>query len=124
MQLHHVTIRTRDVQATQDFFRLVFGLHSGQRPVAIARIPGCWMYDGEQPLVHIIESRGDGYDRAAEAIDHVGFLLTDYSDFRGRLDTLGIRYVAMDVPDSDERRLFVRAPGGPLLETVFPNTLL
>lgn len=119
MQLDHVTIRTRDIAATRDFFTQVFGLAPGDRPALIRRIPGCWLYAGAAPIVHIIGARGHGLDRAPEAIDHVGFRLTGYADFRAKLDRLAIRYSTMDLADLGERRLFFRAPGGPLLEAVF-----
>ncbi len=119
MRLDHVTIRTRNIVATRDFFRDVFDLEAGERPQAIRRIPGAWLYSEGQPLVHIIGSRGNGLDHAAEAIDHVGLRLEGYGEFRAKLDRLGIRYSTMDLADIQERRLFFHAPGGPLLEAVF-----
>jgi glyoxylase I family protein len=120
MKLDHVTIRTRDLPATRDFFLSVFDLREGERPLAIQRrIPGHWLYSEGHPLVHIIGSQGSGFDRAAEAIDHVGFRMQGYAEFRNKLDQLGIHYSTMDLADLEERRLFFRAPGGPLLEAVF-----
>jgi len=119
MKLDHVTIRTRDLQATRSFFLTVFDLKEGERPLAIRRIPGHWLYSEGHPLVHIIGSQGSGFDRSAEAIDHVGLRLEDYAEFRSKLDQLGIHYSTMDLADIGERRLFFRAPGGPLLEAVF-----
>jgi catechol 2,3-dioxygenase-like lactoylglutathione lyase family enzyme len=119
MNLDHVTIRTRDLQATLSFFLTVFDLEEGERPLAIRRIPGHWLYSEGRPLVHLIGSRGSGIDRAAEAIDHVGLRMEGYADFRKKLDRLGIRCTPMDLADLQERRLFFHAPGGPLLEAVF-----
>jgi catechol 2,3-dioxygenase-like lactoylglutathione lyase family enzyme len=119
MNLDHVTIRTRDLQATRSFFLSLFDLEEGERPLAIQRIPGHWLYAQGHPLVHIIGSQGSGFDRAAEAIDHVGFRMTGYAAFRNKLDQLDIHYSTMDLADLAERRLFFRAPGGPLLEAVF-----
>ena len=120
MKLDHVTIRTRDLQAARSFFLSVFDLREGERPLAIQRrIPGHWLYSEGHPLVHIIGSQGYGIDRAAEAIDHVGLRMEGYADFRNKLDLLGIRYSTMDLADIRERRLFFRAPGGPLLEAAF-----
>jgi glyoxylase I family protein len=120
MKLDHVTIRTLDLKATRDFFLSVFDLREGERPLAMQRrIPGHWLYSEGHPLVHIIGSQGSGFDRAAEAIDHVGFRMQGYAEFRNKLDQLGIRYSTMDLADLEERRLFFRAPGGPLLEAVF-----
>ena len=119
MKLDHVTSRTRDLQATRSFFLTVFDLKEGERPLAIRRIPGHWLYSEGHPLVHIIGSQGSGFDRSAEAIDHVGLRLEGYAEFRSKLDQLGIHYSTMDLADIGERRLFFRAPGGPLLEAVF-----
>ena len=119
MNLDHVTIRTRDLQATRSFFLTLFDLMEGERPLAIQRIPGHWLYSGGHPLVHIIGSQGQGTGRPAEAIDHVGLRLEGYAAFRQKLDQLGIRYSTMDLTDLQERRLFFHAPGGPLLEAVF-----
>ena len=119
MNLDHVTIRTRDLQAARSFFLKVFDLEEGERPLAIRRIPGHWLYSEGHPLVHIIVAQGYGIARAAEAIDHVGFRMQGYAEFRNKLDQLGIRYSTMDLADLEERRLFFRAPGGPLLEAVF-----
>jgi glyoxylase I family protein len=120
MKLDHITIRTRDLPATRDFFLKVFDIREGERPPAIQRrIPGHWLYSEGRPLVHLIGSQGSGFDRAAEAIDHVGFRMEGYADFRNKLDQLSIRYSTMDLADLEERRLFFRAPGGPLLEAVF-----
>jgi catechol 2,3-dioxygenase-like lactoylglutathione lyase family enzyme len=119
MQLDHVTIRTADIDGTRAFFETVFDLTIGERPSAIQSIPGCWLYAEGKPIVHLIGSRGMGFERAAEAIDHVGFRLEGYVAFRARLDRLAIPYSTMDLTDIGERRLFLRAPGGPLLEAVF-----
>jgi len=119
MNLDHVTIRTRDLPAARSFFLTVFGLEEGERPLAIRRIPGHWLYSEGLPLIHLIGSRGYGVDRSAEAIDHVGLRLEGYASFRQKLDQLGIRYSTMDLADLQERRLFFHTPGGPLLEAVF-----
>jgi glyoxylase I family protein len=124
MQLDHVTIRTRDMEATRRFFLSVFDLEEGARPRAIRHIPGHWLYAAGQPLVHIIASQDSGLDRPAEAIDHVGFRLEGYAAFRQKLDRLGIRTSLMDLAEVQERRIFFRAPGGPLLEAVFSEPVL
>jgi catechol 2,3-dioxygenase-like lactoylglutathione lyase family enzyme len=118
-QIDHIAIRTRDVAGTQEFFSRVFGLAVGERAAERRRIPGCWLYSGDRPVVHIIGSHGFGIDHAAEAFDHVSFRLTDIDGFLNRLDRLGIRYTTADREDYRERSVFLRAPGGPLLEVLF-----
>jgi catechol 2,3-dioxygenase-like lactoylglutathione lyase family enzyme len=119
MKLDHVTIRTRDLPATRSFLLSVFDLKEGERPLAVRRIPGHWLYTEGRPHVHIIGAQGYGIDRAAEAIDHVGLRMEGYAEFRKKLEQLGIRYSTMDLADIQERRLFFHTPGGPLLEAVF-----
>ena len=124
MHIDHFTIRTRHLSATKDFFMKVFdGLEEKPRPDAIQRIPGHWLYAGDNPIVHLIASRGYGTDDAAEAIDHVGIHLEGYAAFRTRLDELDIHYSTMDLPEIDERRLFFRTPSGPLIEAVFKQAM-
>ena len=122
MHLDHITLRTRNLPGTRDFFVELFELEEKPRPKEIQHIPGHWLYAGDRPIIHLIGSygsHGNGQDRAAEAFDHVGLHLEDYTGFRSRLDHMGITYSLMEVPELDERRLFFRTPGGPLLEAVF-----
>lgn len=125
MHLDHITIRTRDLHGTKAFFLKVFDdLEERDRPNAIHRIPGYWLYAGDKPIIHLIGSNNRGLDNAAEAFDHVGIHLDDYTAFRSRLETLGVRYSKMDLPELDERRLFFRTPSGPLIEAVFHEPLI
>lgn len=124
MHLDHITVRTRDLHGTRAFFLEVFDeLEERDRPKAIHRIPGHWLYAGDKPIIHLIGARGYGTDIAAEAYDHVGIHLDGYSDFRAKLEALGIRYSTMDLDELDERRLFFRTPSGPLIEAVFHEPL-
>ena len=117
--LDHVTLRTRNLPSSLAFFIDVFDLEERCRPAAIRTIPGHWLYAGDRPIVHLIGSYGLGAEMAPEAWDHVGFRMDDYDGFRAKLDARDIRYSQMDLPDLAERRLFFRAPGGPLIEAVF-----
>lgn len=119
MIIDHVTIRTRAINVTRDFFVDLFDLQEGSRPQAIQRIPGVWLYAKDKPLIHIIGSFGGSTEPQTEAIDHVGLKLEDYAGFRKKLDDRNIPYSTMDLAEIAERRLFFRAPGGPLLEAVF-----
>lgn len=115
--LHHVTLRTHDLEGTRAFFEAVLGLEAGHRPAF--PFPGYWLYAGGEPVVHLIPGPDLPPDRDRESIDHVGFLLTDYEGVRARLDALGIGYSRMELPELGERRLFLRTPTGILVELVF-----
>ena len=68
--------------------------------------------------MHLIPGRSAAVDRSGETIDHAGFRLEGYSKYREKLDALDIHYSTMDLPELNERRLFVRTPAGILLELV------
>lgn len=117
MHIDHVTLRTADLEQTRVFLEAVLGLKAGYRPAF--SFPGYWLYEGDDPIVHLIPGEGRTVGRDAEAIDHAGFRMDDYDGTRTKLDALGIRYQTMDLADLDERRLFIHTPGGILLELVF-----
>ena len=121
MEFDHLTIRTRDLKTTKAFFEKVLDVTEGDRPAIIRRIRGYWLYDEHaRPVIHLIESRWDAAGEPAEAIDHVGIRPDGTSvAFAARLKRLGVPYSLMDVPELQERRVFFRSPGGPLLEAVF-----
>ena len=124
MHLDHITIRTSDLAGTRAFFLKIFeDLEERDRPQAIQRIPGHWLFASDKPIIHLISTRGNGADTAAEAFDHVGIHLDGYDDFRAKLERLEVTYSTMDLPEIDERRLFFRTPSGPLLEAVFTEPM-
>jgi len=117
MLIDHVTLRTADLEATRGFLEELLGLTAGSRPDF--GFPGYWLYSDGEPVVHLIPGGGAAVGRDAETIDHVGFRLERYAAYRAKLDASAIPYSTMDLPELGERRLFVRTPGGILLELVF-----
>lgn len=117
MNIDHVTFRTGDLEATRSFLETVLGVKVGYRPPF--SFPGYWLYEGADPVIHLIPGSGSIPARDVEVVDHAGFRMDDYEGTREKLDRLGIRYQTMDIPDLHERRLFLHTPGGILMELVF-----
>lgn len=117
MRIDHVTLRTADLDGTRRYLETLLGLQAGSRPDF--PFPGYWLYRDGEPVVHLIPGGGRPVGGEAEMIDHVGFRLDDEADVRAKLDRLALRYSTMELPELGERRLFVRTPGGILLELVF-----
>ncbi|TXM72679.1 glyoxalase [Methylobacterium sp. WL12] len=119
MRLDHATLRTRDLKGHRRFFANVFDLRDGFRPAF--DFPGHWLYADGEPVVHLIPARARTHDpvASAEGIDHVAFLRDDHDAFRRRLDDHGIPYSRMELPEIGERRVFLHAPGGMLIEVAF-----
>ncbi|MEP2785071.1 MAG: VOC family protein [Pseudoruegeria sp.] len=117
--LDHVTLRTSHVAVTRQFFIDLFNLKEGSRPLEIQHISGCWLYSGEEPIVHLIESFDGGFSIDGEMIDHIAFRLDDYSSFMSKIRMRNIPFSQMSLKELGEHRVFLRAPGGQLIETVF-----
>lgn len=117
--LDHVTLRTSHLAATRQFFIDLFNLTEGPRPPEIRRIPGHWLYEGDEPIVHLIGSFDGGFAIDGEMIDHIAFRLDDYSGFMRKLRARGLPFSCMSLRGLGEHRVFLRAPGGQLIETVF-----
>lgn len=117
VRLDHVTIRTADLEATRAFLEGVLGLTAGWRPAF--PFAGYWLYAGTDALVHLIPRPAADGTMPGDAIDHAGFLLTDYDQHVRRLETLGVPYVPTALPETGERRLFVTTPGGVAIELLF-----
>lgn len=117
--LDHVTLRTSHLAATRQFFIDLFNLREGTRPPEIRRIPGHWLYEGDEPIVHLIGSFDGGFAIDGEMIDHIAFRLDDYTGFMRKLRARGLPFSCMSLRGLGEHRVFLRAPGGQLIETVF-----
>jgi|SRR5580704_3513325 len=73
--LHHVTVKTDDLEATRDFYRDVLGLEEGFRPDLA--FPGYWLYCADVPVVHLVPREnaiGGGPSRDTGPFDHFAFL--------------------------------------------------
>ncbi|MEA5163390.1 glyoxalase [Cereibacter johrii] len=120
MHLDHVTLRTSTLVATRDFFLSVFpDLKMGPRPAAIRHIPGQWLYADQAPILHLIAALPTFMPLRGDVWDHVAFRLQNEADFCDRLDGLRIPWKRMDLPELQERRIFLQAPGGAPVEVVF-----
>ena len=69
--LHHVTVKTSDLEATRDFYRDILGLEVGFRPEL--DFPGYWLYCGEVPVVHLVSDPVTYWWQAASVLDAWGW---------------------------------------------------
>ena len=119
LALDHFTIRTRRWGETADFFERVIGLTPGPRPGF--SFPGCWMYAGGRPLLHIasvdvdqqelrayLGDKPDSY--GSGALDHVSLRCEGLDHVQMRLQSLGIAFRERVIPDIGEHQLFLEDP--------------
>jgi catechol 2,3-dioxygenase-like lactoylglutathione lyase family enzyme len=117
-RLDHVTIQTRDVQATRDFYVGVLGLTEGDRPPF--NFPGLWLYNGSAPVIHVIGlDAADSLAPGTGAIDHIAFRVDGLSAMRDRLAQSGLMSEERFVPRTGDIQLFVTDPSGVKIELNF-----
>jgi len=118
VQIHHINIRTRDLERTIAFYTEAVGLTNGYRPNF--SFPGAWLYDGAKPVVHL-NLVPDEPDRAQNAFDHVAFAFDALDPVLARLDRLKIPYRGLKaVPGSAIRQCFILDPNGIAVELQGP----
>jgi catechol 2,3-dioxygenase-like lactoylglutathione lyase family enzyme len=91
--LHHVTVKTADLEATRDFYKDILGLEVGFRPDL--DFPGYWLYCGDVPVVHLVpqgSAIGGGPSPDTGPFDHFAFLASDFDGIKAKLDKHGIIY--------------------------------
>jgi catechol 2,3-dioxygenase-like lactoylglutathione lyase family enzyme len=132
--LEHVNVRTVRFAETVRFYEEVLGLNRGHYPGKV--LPGAWIYDEENtPVLHIVDIDPTDSDvqrrandatvpRAIEtlrnsgAIDHLGFVASDYNGFVSRLKDRGIPFKTRDV-QAGLRQIYISDPNEILIELNF-----
>jgi catechol 2,3-dioxygenase-like lactoylglutathione lyase family enzyme len=118
MHLHHVNIRTTDLEASIAFYRDALGLRHGDRPDF--GFPGAWLYDRDKPAVHLNEAV-ETPSRQSNAFDHVAFYTEDLDRVLARLDAMGVHYYGLrPLPDGKTRQCFLKDPNGITIELQGP----
>jgi catechol 2,3-dioxygenase-like lactoylglutathione lyase family enzyme len=111
----HINIGTDRLDETRAFFRDALGLTDGWRP----NFPfgGAWLYADEVAVVHLVDL-GDQPKRPSSeaALDHFALRIDDYDAAIARLDASGVKYRAIDIPDTPIRQVSLRDPNGVNIE--------
>ena len=121
-ELNHVTVRTKDLEGTRDFYVTALGMRVGDRPDL--GFPGYWLYVGKSAVVHLVpESAGIGAGPGEDTgnFDHIAFLASDYDATCRHLRALGLNFRANDVPSARLRQLFLTDPNRVMIELNFPS---
>ena len=120
--LHHIAIKTHDVDATVSFYTDLMGAHTVDRPPF--DFPGAWLQFGGT-MVHLYggwaaENKDGAVDRGGAAIDHIALLASDFDGMRDTIQRAGLEWRENDIPTANLWQLFVHDPNGVLVELNFP----
>ncbi|HLY80243.1 MAG TPA: VOC family protein [Caulobacteraceae bacterium] len=110
----HINIGTTQLEATVAFFRDAIGLELGWRPDF--PFGGAWLYAGDTAVVHLVDLPQSKLPSNEAALDHFALRIDDYDAAIARLDAVGVRYRAVDIPNTPIRQINVRDPNGVNIE--------
>jgi extradiol dioxygenase family protein len=117
----HLNIRCapKDIPEIEKFYGDVLGLKKGYRPNF--KFGGIWLYDGEDPIVHVsarFPDRSIVKDKHSGSVDHIAFKASGAVDFRKRLKRLGIEFEEQNIENAGYQ-VFLYDPVGTKLEFNF-----
>lgn len=120
MQFNHFNLEVPadQLDKVKQFYQQVFGWREGYRPV-FSR-PGYWLYEGELPILHLVQQRDAIPATANGALNHLAFRTTQLATFRNTLDSLNIAYRQVTLADAGISQLFFHDPTGLKLEVNGP----
>lgn len=128
--LEHFLIQTGDIDATRDWYVDVLGMREGPHPDF--RFPVCWLYLGDEPVLHLTvggEAVSDNRRKylgqqstatyGSGVVDHVAFRATGLREMMADLDARGVAYTRRQVDDQGLFQLFLTDPNGVKVELNF-----
>jgi len=119
--LHHITVRTDDLEATCEFYRDILGLKVGFR--LDLDFPGFWLYCGDVPVVHLVPRQnaiGGGPSPDTGPFDHFAFLASDFQGVKS-LDNKAIKYRETHIARPPIDQLFFPDNNNVMVELNFPR---
>jgi len=114
--MNHFTILTDNVEGTVRFYNDLLGLTEGPRPAF--DFPGAWLYQGGQPILHIVGGRTKEELRPG-VIDHMAFSAVDLSDTLARLTAHNVAHSCRRQVGSGVWQVFFFDPNGARVELDF-----
>lgn len=119
--IHHVAIKTGDLDATVKFYNEIIGTRSVFRPPF--DFPGAWLQLGTT-MFHIYAGKPamnatGGYDLGGAAVDHISLSAEDFTGMKKIFAEAGLPWRQNDVSAAGIWQLFVHDPNKVLIELNF-----
>lgn len=121
IDIHHVNIKTLDLDATVDFYTGVLGMTVVSDRPDIG--PGAWLdFNGTQVHImseHMALDKNGNYARGGASVDHLGILAEDFDSMKKTVIDNGIEWRQNDISPAGLWQLFFHDPNGILIELNF-----
>ena len=121
LDLHHVAIKTSDLDATERFYVDVLGMEKVDRPDF--DFPGAWLQMGDT-MFHLMagyagkDEQGNSPTGSA-AVDHLAIRAEGFDEMRQRVINAGLSYRDNEISVFKLWQLFVDDPNGVRIELNF-----
>ena len=128
--IEHFLVQTEDMEKTKDWYVDVLGMQVGPHPDF--KFPVCWLYLGDEPVVHIAQGgKGVSENRkkylgqqsedtyGSGVVDHIAFRATGLKQTLSHLQTKQIDFKQRQVDDQGLYQLFLFDPNGIKIELNF-----
>lgn len=121
IDIHHVAIKTADLDRTLDFYNNILGTHTVPRPPF--GFPGAWLALG-QTMFHIYageaaKNRDGIVEQGGGAVDHIALQANDFDEMKKILTRHNLSWRQNKVPSANLWQLFVRDPSDVIIELNF-----
>ena len=120
LDLHHVAIKSKDLDETEKFYTKVLGMKKVARPQF--KFPGVWLSMGET-MFHIYggsaaktHAGNYKYNVASSLVDHIALRAKGFDKMRESLKKHRCKWRQFDIPDFKLWQLFVLDPSGVIIE--------
>jgi len=111
MQLDHVNLRTARLAEMRRWYIEILGLVDGERPPFDST--GAWLYAGESPIVHLVETPKHPPPEGALRLEHFALRADEPMDgFLEKLKRAGIEAQLGYPPDADFVQVNIHDPDG------------
>ena len=121
INIHHINIKTLDLDATIDFYTGVLGMTVTPDRPDIG--PGVWMdFNGTQIHVmseHMALDQHGNYTPGGASVDHLGILAEDFDAMKQTVIDRGIEWRQNDISFAGLWQLFFHDPNDILIELNF-----
>jgi catechol 2,3-dioxygenase-like lactoylglutathione lyase family enzyme len=123
VDLHHIAIKTADVDATVHFYNEVLGTRTVPRPPF--DFPGAWLMMGST-MIHLYggdaaAGRDGRVPMGGAAVDHVALTARDFDAMRRVIAGKKLDWRENDIPSAGLWQIFVHDPNRVLIELNFPT---
>ena len=126
IDLHHVAIKTKDLDETVDFYTKVLGMKVAHRPQF--EFPGAWLEMGGT-MFHLYAGHaakdmkgGWKYSQSHSPLDHVALRAKGFDALKKKIVKSGREWRQQDLPHADIWQLFVLDPSGIKIEINFTTS--